>query len=206
MYIQRNKVKSKTGKEYHSVLLCSKYREGGKIKTRTEANLSKLPEHIILGIENMLKSDKETTVCLKDVTVSSCIDYGYVYVLLHLMHELRIDETLEKVLSAEDATLVKGMIIGKIITGGSKLCIYNWLVRESAICKLLGLDISDYKVDNFYNSLGQLSKHQDGIEKKWFRYHKGSQRRIYFYDLTYSEFFVIPNFIIITMKNRLLYL
>ena len=193
MYIQRNKVKSKTGKEYHSVLLCSKYREGGKIKTRTEANLSKLPEHIILGIENMLKSDRETTVCMKDITVSSCIDYGYVYVLLHLIHELRIDETLEKTLSAEDATLVKAMIIGKIVTGGSKLCIYNWLDRESAICKHLEFDISDYRVDDFYNSLVQLSKHQDKVEKKWFRYHKGSQRRIYFYDLTSTCFEGVMN-------------
>jgi len=49
MYIQRNKVKSKNGKEYFSVLLCSKYREDGKIKTRVEANLSHLPASLILG-------------------------------------------------------------------------------------------------------------------------------------------------------------
>jgi len=140
MYIQRNKVKSKTGKEYHSVLLCSKYREGGKVKTRTELNLSNLPEYLILGIENMLKSDKEATVCLKDIAISSCMDYGYAFVILHLLRELRIEEALEKVLSAEDATLVKAMITGKIMTAGSKLCIYNWLLRESAICKFLGLD------------------------------------------------------------------
>ena len=119
MYIQRNKVKSKTGKEYRSVLLCSKYREGGKIKTRTEANLSNLPEHIILGFENMLKSDRETVVSLKDIMINRCFDYGYIYVLLHLFHELRIDEVLEKVLPAEDALLVKAMLIGKIVTGGS---------------------------------------------------------------------------------------
>jgi len=35
MYIQRNKSKTKTGKEYHSVLLCEKYRQGKKVKTRT---------------------------------------------------------------------------------------------------------------------------------------------------------------------------
>ena len=35
MYIQRNKaINSKTGKVYTSVLLCSKYREGKKVKTR----------------------------------------------------------------------------------------------------------------------------------------------------------------------------
>jgi len=186
MYIQRNKVKSKTGKEYHSVLLCSKYREGGKIKTRTEAILSKLPEHIILGLENMLKSDRETVVCLKDIMISRCFDYGYICVLLHLFHELRIDEVLEKVLPPEDALLVKAMLIGKIVTGGSKLCIYNWLVRESAISELLGLDMTKYKVDRFYSSLGQLQNHQLRIEKKWFRYHKGAQRRIYLYDVTSS--------------------
>jgi transposase len=193
MYIQRNKVKSKTGKEYSSVLLCSKYREGGKIKTRVEANLSKLPGHIILGIENMLKSERETTLCLKDITVKRCIDYGYVHVLLHMLHTLRIDEVLEKVLASEDARLVKAMIMGKIMTGGSKLCTYNWLVRESAICELLHIDISDYKVDRLYHSLGQIHQHQAKIEKKWFRYHKGSQRRIYLYDITSAYFEGVQN-------------
>ena len=133
MYLQRNKsVNSKTGKVYTSVILSSKYREGKKVKTRSIANLSHLPDHFILGIENMLKSDRETTVCLKDISVSSCMDYGYVNVLLHILHTLRIDETLEKVLPPDDALLLKAMIIGKIITGGSKLCIFNWLVRGKA--------------------------------------------------------------------------
>ena len=51
MYIQRNKSKySKTGKVYTSVLLCSKYHESKKVKTRTVANLSHLPEQLILTI------------------------------------------------------------------------------------------------------------------------------------------------------------
>jgi transposase len=189
MYIQRNKSQnSKTGKEYTSVLLCSKYREGKKVKTRTVANLSHLPEHLVLGIESMLKSDKETTVCLKDITVMNCIDYGFVFVLLHLIKRLRIDQVLVKTLPAEDAALVKAMLVGKIITGGSKLCIFNWLDRERAISQLLGLEMADHKVDHLYTSLGQLCLHQPQIEKKWFRYHQGSRRRIYLYDLTSTYF------------------
>ena len=189
MYLQRNKsVNSKTGKVYTSVILSSKYREGKKVKTRAIANLSHLPEHIILGIENMLKSDRETTVCLKDVSIGGCMDYGHVSVLLQILHKLRIDGSLEKVLSPDDALLIKAMIIGKIITGGSKLFIFNWLVRESGICKLLGLDVSDRTVTDLYGSLGQLPVHQPKIGKKWFRYHKGSQRRIYLYDITSSYF------------------
>ena len=185
MYIQRN---HKNGK-LSSVLLCSKYREGKKVKTRTEANLSKLPSDIILIIENALRSKGETMVHLKDISVISSIDYGYANVLSELLQSLRIDELLEKSLSPEDAALVKAMIIGKIITGGSKLCIFNWLHRESAICELLGIDMTGRTVDELYSSLGQLHSHQLKIEKKWFRYHKGIQRRIYLYDITSTFFY-----------------
>ena len=93
MYIQRNKSKNrKTGKEYSSVLLCSKYREGKKVKTRTVANLSHLSDIIVLGIENMLKSDGESTICLKDIAVKRCIDYGYVFVLLHFIKQVPSNE------------------------------------------------------------------------------------------------------------------
>jgi len=184
MYIQRNKKNGKTC----SVLLCSKYRSGGKVKTHTEANLSRLPADVILIIENALRNTGESMVCLKDISVSSCIDYGHVCVLLELLHALRIDETLEKVLPTGDTLLIKAMIIGKIITGGSKLCIFNWLVRESGICKILGLDMSGCTVTDLYDSLKRLSVHQPKIEKKWFRYHKGSQRRIFLYDVTSSYF------------------
>ena len=188
MYIQRNRAKSKSGKVYICTLLCEKYREGGKIKTRTIANLSNMPQYMILGIENMIKSGKTATVCMDDVYVSSCSDYGFIFVLLELFHQLRIDETLEKVLPPTEATLVKAMIIGKIITGGSKLCIANWLDREEDVCELLGLDKTGLKVDQLYYALGQLYKYHPKIEKKWFRYHKGSQRRIYLYDITSSYF------------------
>ena len=186
MYIQRNKSKSAKGKEYVSVLLCSKYREGGKIKTRVELNLSGLPEYIILGIENMLKSKDSTTVSVKDISVGSCIDCGFLFVLLEMLASLRIDEVLEKTLPSADAALAKAMIVGKIMTGGSKLCIYNWLNREPVFCDHLGVEMTGCKVDHLYGALGQLHRYQSKIETKWFRYHKGSQRRIYLYDITSS--------------------
>jgi len=189
MYIQRNKSKySKTGKVYTSVLLCSKYREGKKVKTRTVANLSHLPDQLILNIENALKSERETTVLLKDIAVKQCIDYGYLLVALDTMKQLRIEEILEKTLSASDALLVKAMLTGKLMTGNSKLGIFNWLKREQGICKLLGLDMKGRKVDHFYYSLGQLWLHQPKIEKKWFRYHHVSKGRVYLYDLTSTYF------------------
>jgi len=203
MYIQRNKSKnSKTGKVYSSVLLCEKYREGKKVKTRTKANLSHLSDQLILSIENALKSDRETTVLLKDIAVKQCIDYGYLLVLFHTMKQLRIDQALEKTLSESDALWVKAMLIGKLITGGSKLGIFNWLKREGGICKLLGVEMTGKKVDQLYYSLGQLWLHQPKIEKKWFRYHQGAKRRIYLYDLTSTYFEGTDNFFAAFGYNR----
>jgi transposase len=189
MYIQRNKSKNpKTGKVYTSVLLCSKFREGKRVRTRTVANLSHLSDQLVLSIENALKSDRQTTVLLKDIAVKHCVDYGYLLVVLHTMKQLRIDEVLEKTLSASDALLVKAMLVGKLITADSKLGIFNWLVREPVISKLLGMDMPKCKLDHLYYALGQLWLHQPKIEKKWFRYHHGAQRRVYLYDLTSTCF------------------
>ena len=203
MYIQHNKsVNKKTGKVYHSVILCSKYREGKKVKTRSIANLSNLPEHVILSIQNALKSETETTVSLKDIEVTNCFDYGYVQTLMEMMQQLRIDQVLEKTLSATDASLIKAMLIGKIVTGGSKLCIYNWLCREKNICKMLGIDMKGLKVDHLYHSLGQLWLHQRKIEKKWFLYHKGAERRLFLYDLTSTYFEGTHNYFAAYGYNR----
>jgi transposase len=149
-----------------------------------------LPDQLILSIENALKSERETTVLLKAIALKHCIDYGYLLVALHTMRQLRIDEVLEKTLPASESLLVKAMLIGKLVTCGSKLSIFNWLCREKGICKLLGLDMSGRKVDQLYYSLGQLWLHQSKIEKRWFRYHQDqvSKRRVYLYDLTSTYF------------------
>ena len=188
MYIQRNRSNGKNGKVYTATFLCSKYREEGKVKTKVLANLSALPDRIVLGIENMLKSAKEDVVLLKDIVVSKCVDYGYIFLLSHLMKLLRIDELLDKQLPAQVATHVKAMILGKIITGGSKLSIFNWLKRESYSSQLLKIESNGLKVDDLYRSLGQLPVYQKKIQRKWFQYHHGNTRQIYLYDITSTYF------------------
>jgi len=188
MYIQRNKFKASTGKEYHTVLLCKKYREGKKVKTETVLNLSKLAEEHILSLENALKSKSETLVKEKDILIESCYDFGYIFVIEQLMKRLRINETLEKTLPASTVSLVKAMIIGKLITQGSKLAIYNWLERETGIAARLGLAMKKYKVDDFYAALAVLRRNKEKVDKKWFQYHKTAGNCVYMYDITSSYF------------------
>ena len=59
-------------------LLCESRREGKKFKTKTILNLSRLPEEVILSIENKLKPKTEAVVKEKDIFLESCYDFGYV--------------------------------------------------------------------------------------------------------------------------------
>lgn len=75
MYVQRNKTTGKNGKVYTSTLLCTKYRQDGKIKTKVEANLSHMPEELVLTIENVLKHGKGALVSAESIAAKSATDF-----------------------------------------------------------------------------------------------------------------------------------
>jgi len=186
MYIQYCTSKQ-NGKTYTYPLLCKKYREAGKIKTEVVANLTKFPQDAVLAIAGALKKGKDIMVSLKDIAIKKSIDYGFVFILLAIMQRLRITEVLEKIMG-ESANLVRLMIIGKIVTRGSKLCIFNWIQRNDVIAKKLGIDLCTLKVGTLYEALSDLSYLQDKIERKWNIYHKSEKDEIYLYDITSSYF------------------
>jgi len=182
MYLQYCTSKQ-NGKTYTYPLLCRKYRESGKIKTEVIANLTKFPKETVLAISGALKKGKDVLVSLKDIVIKKSIDYGFVFVLLSIMQRLRITEVLEKIFG-ERANIVRLMIIGKIVTRGSKLCIFNWIKRNEVIAKKLGIDLSTLKLETLYDVLGDLSYLQNKIERKWNIYHKAEKDEVYLYDIT----------------------
>lgn len=186
MYIQYCTSKQ-NGKTYTYPLLCRKYREEGKIKTEVISNLTKFPKETVLAIQSALKKGKEVLVSLKNIVFKKSIDYGFVFVLLALMDRLRITEVLEKTIGAR-SNLVRLMIIGKIVTRGSKLCIFNWIKRNEIIAQKLGIDLTTLKLETLYETLGDLSNLQGKIEQKWNLYHKIDADEIYLYDITSSYF------------------
>lgn len=189
MYVQSNKKVNKSGKVYYSYLLCKKYRENKKIKTKSLLNLSILPEKTIYAIKQSLKKNKDQMVSLKDIIIQRNFDYGFVYLLMHIMNSLRIPDVLNKIIP-EKSNLIQAMIIGKIITKGSKLSIYNYLKRNEYVAKKLNIDISKYKVEDFYDALGELHFNHRKVEKKWSLYHKDKfeNDNIFLYDVTSSYF------------------
>lgn len=187
MYLQTNKSKGKNGKIYTAYFLCHKYRDNGKIKTKVLANLSKLPIEIIMSIGNLLKHGKDALVQLSDIIVEKSIDYGLVFLIIFLMKRLRIRDTLQKTVPEISARL-ELIIIGKIVTRGSKLGIYNWIYRNPKVAEKLEIGISKLKTDDLYQALGSASFNRNKIERKWFVYHKDKAKDIFLYDITSTYF------------------
>ncbi|MEI6747189.1 MAG: transposase, partial [Methylococcaceae bacterium] len=151
--------------------------------------MSAFPSDVVLAIRNALRSsdERELMVSLKDITVERSIDYGFVFVLIMLLERLKIKQALEVILG-DRAKLVSLMIIGKIVTRGSKLCIFNWIQRNQEVAKRLGIDLDALKINDLYDVLGDLSYVQSRIERKWNIYHKEQCDEVYLYDITSSYF------------------
>lgn len=201
MYVQTNKSKGKNGNVYTAYFLCHKYRENGKIKTRVLANLSKLPVEIITSVSNLLKHGKDALVQLSDLVITKAIDYGLVYIILFLIKHLRISEILQKTVPELAPRLIL-IIIGKIVTRGSKLGIYNWICRHREIAEKININIDTLKVGDLYQALGSASYYQDKIERKWFQYHKGKHKEIFLYDITSTYFEGVENVLAAFGYNR----
>lgn len=191
MYLQFNKSKGRNGKEYQSVLLCKKFRDKvtGKPKTEVVLNLSKygLDNKTITALKTAINKTKGILIDSKDIKINKTIDFGFVHLLLTIMDRLRITETLDKAYGSK-SNIIKLMIIGKIITKGSKLHIYNWIKRNSYVSERLGIDVETLKLDNLYFELGEFSRMQARVEKKWNVYHSKRHKNIYLYDITSSYF------------------
>ena len=191
MYLQFNKSKGKNGKIYQTVLLCKKYRDKqtGKPKTEIVLNLSKLglDNKTITAFKTAINRKKGILVDSQDIKIEKTINYGFIHLLLTIMDSLRISETLDKTFGLK-ANIIKLMIIGKIVTKGSKLHIFNWIKRNNYLSEQLNIDIKNLKVDDLYYELGELSRMQSKIEKKWNLYHRKRHKDIYLYDITSSYF------------------
>ena len=191
MYLQFNKSKGKNGKVYQSVLLCKKFRdkETGKPKTEVVLNLSKygLDNKTITALKTSINKTKGVLVDSEDIKITKTIDFGFIHILLTIMDKLRITETLDKAYGFK-ANLIKLMIIGKIVTRGSKLHIFNWIKRNDYVSGQLGIDTNTLKLDDLYFELGEFSRMQNKVEKKWNIYHRKRHKNIFLYDITSSYF------------------
>ena len=89
MYLQRN-VKKVGSKTYRSLLLVKNYREEGKVKHKTLANLTSWPPALIDGIRSLIKG--KTLANVEDLPLKSGKNFGGLFILKQLAKELFIEK------------------------------------------------------------------------------------------------------------------
>ena len=97
MYVDRSTVRSKSGKSYTRYLLRESYRENGKVKHRTIANLSKCKPQEIEAIRLALRHKADLTQlggAGKDVHLEQGLSIGAVWTVHQVARELGIAKAL----------------------------------------------------------------------------------------------------------------
>ena len=117
MHVVTNRRQGK-GREYVSHFLRRSYREGGKVKKETLANLSDFPDHRIAALRSML-AGKEL-VDIDSIQVERSMPHGHVEAILSMMGRLNIASLLDAEPSRQ-RDLVVAMIAQRIVSPGSKL-------------------------------------------------------------------------------------
>ena len=176
MFIQRN-TKRIGDKRYHSTLLLHNYRRGSKVKHKVISNLSSWPEELVNQFELLLKGGKVTR--LADLKHKQGKAYGAIKVIYEVAKRIGIIQAMGE---SRAAVLCLLMIMGRILTNGSRLYLCNWALDE-AIEEVL--KISNFDEDNLYEALDWICEQQAKIEKKLFKLRKNKDiEELFLYDVT----------------------
>ena len=148
-----------------AILIRESYREDGKVKTRTLANLSRLPKNIIELIRKSLKGQKFVSVEDSFQQVDSW-HHGHVDAVLRSMKKLGFDRLLNT-RRCKERDLIVAMVAGRILEPdnehNSKLANTRWC-DITTLPSILGLD--GINEDDLYSAMDWLLDRQKAIEKK----------------------------------------
>lgn len=166
-----------------AILLREGWREGGKVKKRTIANLTDWPPHVVEALRLSLKGKEFVSVDDAFETVASRA-HGHVKAVLTAMEKLGIKKLLGSRPSKE-RDIIYAVIAWRIIKPASKLAMQReW--RDSTLPELVGLGDS-VSEDDIYEAMDWLLAGQDRIEKKLAARHL-TDGGLMLYDLSSSYF------------------
>jgi hypothetical protein len=148
-----------------AILLRESYREAGKVKNRTLANLSSWPEVKVDALSRVLKGQPPPAADLDGAfEITRSLPHGHVAAVLGAARQLGLDELIDPVPSRH-RDLVTAMAIAQVIAPDSKLAIARGLREETAASSLgevLGAGGRDE--DDLYAAMDYLAARQDTIQ------------------------------------------
>jgi hypothetical protein len=172
-----------------AILLRESYRENGKVKTRTLANITHLGAQKIEALRLALAGSSFAAASpLPDFfRIARSLPHGHVAAVLGCLRDLQLDSILDPV-SSRQRDLVIAMIVARIIEPASKLATARGLHSETlhhSLGEVLGLDSADET--ELYQAMDWLLPRQARIEQELAQ-RQLSHGGLVLYDLTSTYF------------------
>ena len=150
-----------------AILIRESYREGKSVKKRTLANISKLPGQMIAAIDKLIKGAAIATPIADAFEIRRSLPHGHVSAVLGSLRKCGL-EALIKSRNPEEkrsATIVRALIVNRVIAPGSKLAFWRALQPETASTSLgQTFELEDVAEREVYAALDWLLAQQSRIE------------------------------------------
>jgi hypothetical protein len=167
---------------YEAHLLRRTYREGGKVRNETLANLSRLPRETIELVRRSLRGEQFLSA-VDAFTVERSLPHGHVACVLAMARQLGLARLLDRQPSPERERVL-AMVVQQVLRPGSKLACTRAL-GQSTLAEELAVEGVD--ADELYAALDWLGERQERIERRLARRHLGEGSHV-LYDVSSSYF------------------
>jgi Transposase DDE domain len=147
-----------------AILLRESYREAGKVKNRTLANLSAWPEAKVDALSRVLKGEPPPAPLDGAFEITRSLPHGHVAAVLGMARQLGLDELIDPEPSRQ-RDLVVAMAVAQVIAPDSKLAIARGLHGQTAASSLGEvLHLGSCDEDDLYAAMDYLHDRQDEIQ------------------------------------------
>jgi transposase len=165
-----------------AVLLRESFRQAGRVKNRTLANLSHWPAARIQALRRLLRGEFDQAAELSLAPQLGPV-LGLLFVLKRIAEALGLTAALGR---NRLAKLGLFLVLARVAHQGSRLSAVRW-AEDQAVAEVLGL--GKFDEDDLYAALDDLAARQERIEKTLFRDYqrrRGQPPRLFLYDVTSS--------------------
>jgi transposase len=167
-----------------AVLLRESYREGGKVKSRTLANLSAWPDEKVQTLRAALRGDKLVPAGAGGFEIRRSLPHGHVLATLTTARRIGIDGLLPRRAPQRRRDLVLALIIARLLDPAAKLATARMLDPATATHSLgETLGLGTVPVREIYAALDWLVSEQSFIENGLARRHL-KEGALVLYDVT----------------------
>jgi hypothetical protein len=164
MHVARNRrtyvAKSGEQRVYESVLVRRTYRDGGKVRHETLANLSALPAEAVAAIEATLKGERLVPPG-QAARITRSVPHGHVAAVHAMAARVGLPALLGPACRERDLAL--GLVISRVVAPASKLATLTWW-EDTTLGADLG--IAAASAGDTYAAMDWLQARQDAIEAK----------------------------------------